>query len=146
MSIPDDPSTKKTIVEVITILRKLVRRCHQGRIKVQYKQNDKQGRYFGEGLQSISRVIRHTISSDYYHDIDISNAHPTFLAHYCHTKGINYTNLQSYITNREAYFQSLQQTNHFSRDEAKQFILAVTNGKEIPQEDVPNYPTQIIDY
>ena len=144
--IPDDPSTKKTIVEVITILRKLVRRCHQGRIKVQYKQNDKQGRYFGEGLQSISRVIRHTISSDYYHDIDISNAHPTFLAHYCHTKGINYTNLQSYITNREEYFQLLQQTNHLSRDEAKQFILAITNGKEILQEDVSNYPTEIIDY
>ncbi len=53
---------------------------YQHIIKVGYKQTHKDiGRYFAKGslsLQSLSKEVGHTISKDYYYDVDIVNAHP----------------------------------------------------------------------
>ena len=86
--IKSDSDENWTLDRVVTILKKIHRKCKGGIVKVSYKQNNKQGRYFGEGLQSIPRVVRHTISKVFYHDVDIKNAHPTFLAFYCKSKGL----------------------------------------------------------
>ena len=60
---------------------------NQYTIKVNYKKNHKYiGRFFAKGslsLQSLPREIRHTISKEYYYDIDIVNAHPEILYQYC---------------------------------------------------------------
>ena len=116
-----------TLDRVVTILKKILRKCKDGVVKVSYKQNGKQGRYFGEGLQSIPRVVRHTISKDFYHDVDIKNAAPTFLAHYCKTKGLEHTHLKRYVSDRETYFTLL----NVDRDTAKRLMLAIINGKRI---------------
>ena len=129
-----------TLDRVVTILKKILRKCKDGVVKVSYKQNGKQGRYFGEGLQSIPRVVRHTISKDFYHDVDIKNAHPTFLAHYCKTKGLEHTHLKRYVSDREAYFTLLG----IDRDSAKNLMLAIINGKIIKEDNT--YPVEIIDF
>jgi hypothetical protein len=58
--------------------------------KVGYKQTHKDiGRYFAKGpfsLQSLPKEVRHTISKDYYYDVDIVNAHPVILHQYCKQK------------------------------------------------------------
>ena len=142
--IKSDSDEDWTLDRVVTILRKILRRCKKGVVKVNYKQNNKQGRYFGEGLQSLPRVVRHTIAKDFYHDVDIKNCHPVVLAHYCKTKGLEHTHLKKYVSNREDYFSLLGDECGMDRDSAKSFILAMINGKVITDDD--NYPDEVIDF
>ena len=51
--VKSDSDEDWTLDRVLTILWKNLRKVKQGVVKVNYKQNDKQGRYFGEGHQSI---------------------------------------------------------------------------------------------
>ncbi len=78
---------------------------YQHIIKVGYKQTHKViGRYFAKGslsLQSLPKEVRHTISKDYYYDVDIVNAHTVILYQYCKKQGLSTPNLNEYIENRE---------------------------------------------
>ena len=91
----------------------------------------------GTGLQkrlvskNMSRRIRHTICKDSMVDIDMKNAHPTLLSWYCHKHGIKCEALDKYIKSRESMLQDLVNCRHITRDEAKKFLLAIMNGKQI---------------
>lgn len=104
----------------------------EGKTKITYKQVNSlldRSRWFSNGasLQNIPREIRHTISSQYYHDIDIVNAHPVLLQQICHNKGILCPNLDNYITNRNILFTELA----LDRDTCKKLTLSIMNGGKI---------------
>ena len=104
-------------------------------IKVNYKQNHKDiGRFFARGslsLQSLPREIRHTISKDYYHDIDIINAHPEILYQYCKRYNLETPNLREYIDNRQDILNEIMNKGNITKEEAKKLILSITNGGQI---------------
>jgi len=75
------------------------------KIKVKYIK-DEYGRsnpYKSYGLHNIRREIRHTISREYYEDIDIINAHPSILEQILKHNNINCYYLSDYINNRDKY-------------------------------------------
>lgn len=74
-------------------------------------------------LQSFKKQIRHTLSSHLYHDVDIVNAHPTFLEQYCRKEGWNCTNLKKYNKNREFFLKSVMDTCNVDRETAKNLLL-----------------------
>ena len=112
-----------------------------------YKQRNGFGRYWTAqtfGIQNMSRRIRHTICKDSMVDIDMKNAHPTLLSWYCHKHGIKCEALDKYIKSREPMLQDLVNCRHITRDEAKKFLLAIMNGKQINLQ--PGDPPWLISY
>ncbi len=113
-------------------------------IRVEYRQKDNIGRYLcggNLGLQTLTRRIRHTISRDYYHDVDIVNAHPNILLWLCRVNDIPCHFLEEYIDHRERVLKDIQKHGLFvwdmgtrtnipitTRTGAKQFVLAKING------------------
>lgn len=79
-------------------------------------------------LQSFARPIRHTLAHKYYDDIDIVNAHPTFLLQYCEKKGYDVKFLKKYVDNRDEKLSQLMSLNNITREHAKQVVLAILNG------------------
>lgn len=81
-------------------------------------------------LQELARPLRHTIARSIYYDIDIKNAHPTFLLQYCRNKGFNHPVLEQYVEgDREKFLHDLVKEGKVeSREEAKCLFLQVLNG------------------
>ena len=77
-------------------------------------------------------------------DIDMKNAHPTLLSLYCHKHGIKCEALDKYIKSRKPMWQDLVNRRHITRDEAKKFLLAIMNGKQINLQ--PDDPSWLISY
>lgn len=75
------------------------------------------------GLHNIRRQIRHTLAVDTMVDIDIENAHPTFLYQICKANDIECSNLGDYILNRQDYLNEVIQTYKVSRDNAKKLFI-----------------------
>ena len=101
-----------------------------------YKQRNGFGRYWTAetfGIQNMSRRIRHTICKDSMIDIDMKNAYTTLLSWYCHKHRIKCEALDKYIKSRD-----------ITRDEAKKFLLAIMNGKQINLQ--PGDPPWLISY
>jgi len=83
----------------------------------------------GRSLQGFPREIRHTISKEFYYDIDIKNAHPTFLLQYCERNDIQCRYLKDYITNRDTRIQEvIDAVPDTNREKIKKGVLALTNG------------------
>lgn len=80
-------------------------------------------------LQNISRRIRHTIARGLMVDLDIENAHPTFLLRLCGELDLVAPNLTRYIHDRNELIQTLLEDKIFScRDDAKRAFLTIING------------------
>jgi hypothetical protein len=112
-------------------------------VAVEYHQANSHGRFFAVGqlsLQSLIREIRHTISRKYYKDIDIKNAHPVFLLHFCDKLGLEAPYLKDYITNRENFLKSIYPEN---TNLAKKVVLAMLNGGTSDFKKVPNKPREL---
>jgi hypothetical protein len=127
----------------LSILKKYMKKVKNGRVQVTYKQSNKFGRYQANGslsLQNISRKIRHTIAKEFYHDVDVKNAHPVMLAHYCTERGIEHSELQNYIDKRDTYFDVLRQEQGMERDAAKTLMIEIINGGNI-SDDMPDLVT-----
>lgn len=86
------------------------------------------GRLFGtDSLQSIKRVIRHSIVREDCIDIDMVNAHPVILQQICISLGIKTPVLDKYISNREELLQELMNRFNLSREDAKTVPLCIIN-------------------
>ena len=95
---------------------------------------ERSGRFFADGslsLQNISRQMRHTIGGDYYHDLDIVNAHPIILQQICRNHNIPCENLDFYISNREELLCEICQVLNVKRDVAKKLLLEMINGSQL---------------
>ena len=112
---------------------KLLKKSTNGKVKTSYHQANgrNMGRYFADGgisLQSICREVRHTISSEYYNDVDIINCHPVILRFLCYQNKIECEKLNDYIENREKHIAELMADNEIDRDTAKMIFLSLING------------------
>lgn len=91
----------------------------------------KEGRMFSKSwsLQSLKKIIRHTLSRDIYYDIDMKNAHPHILSQYCGKNGISCPTLDEYVNDRENVVNSLIKIYpDVSYNEMKTLILTIING------------------
>jgi P4 family phage/plasmid primase-like protien len=123
---PVDSQTKKTL---FTLLKNMASEHEKSSfVQKEYKfaTGAMDGRmYTKNGLQGIAKVIRHTIGCDLYYDIDMDNAHPTILLHYCKRNNISPTTyLEQYISNRDSILSSMGP----NRDNNKQLLLSILNG------------------
>jgi len=107
--------------------KKYLELSRNGKVAVSYRQRKGVGRYNGVGsmsLQNITREIRHTVSDEYYIDIDVVNCHPTILKFICDNCGIACPILTKYVKDRAQFFKD----NNISKDVGKLAFLAVING------------------
>lgn len=119
------------------------------KVTYHYTARLKSGRRFAKNsLQGLSRKLRHTIAKSLYYDIDIVNAHPTFLLELCKKLEFKHPILEEYVTNREPLLQSWIGTDAgflyendrstkkkklvknivSDKDSAKKYFLRVING------------------
>jgi phage/plasmid-associated DNA primase len=112
----------------------------QGIIKTKYQVSELSKKYTKLGrlyavdsisLQSINKIIRHTIAADCNLDIDMQNAHPTIILSMCKKHKLDkskYYNLNKYITSREEILKSTMEELKIDRDQAKVEVLKCING------------------
>ena len=103
--------------------------------KVVYKQNNGKGRFYAIGslsLQSLCREIRHTISKEFYKDIDMVNCHPVLLEWLCKQNNFKCKYLSMYIANRDKYINS---------DPSKKtlFLIMTNEGSKINEERLTKF-------
>ena len=84
------------------------------------------GRYYGTkgSLETLEREVRGTLCREYYHDIDIVNAHPVILSQFAHMRGHDLPANENYVANRDQVLASINP----NRDEAKQEVIRVLYG------------------
>ena len=93
----------------------------------------KMGRWFcanGVGIQSLPRKLRHTICDGLYIDLDFKNCHPVILKTLCKTNYIECPHLINYIENREVLLTKWSKDLDVSKDDCKQYFLAMLNGNK----------------
>jgi len=101
------------------------------------------GRYYGHRklqLQNLSKTIRHTIAQERMVDVDIKNAHPTLLQWYCRKNDIPCEGLSYYIDNRDLCLEEISTLKGLDKDDVKQDLLAIINGRDKYEGQVDGYP------
>lgn len=122
--------------QAYTIVNNLCKSKQAGaEVRYAYSRNAQSGRRFAKNsLQSLCRVLRHTISKDIYYDIDVVNAHPTFLLDLCRRLDFHHPVLEAYVRDRDKKIQVWMgtETPHGppfdTRDKVKSAFLAIVNG------------------
>lgn len=135
----------------LTLLKKYVKKAQEGKGQVYqtyFQPTGDHGRRYSKNvsLQGLCRLIRHTISNDYYRDIDISNCHPVILEHYCKTNHIRCSNLSYYISNREKCLEEMMQSMEITREDAKQYYLKPINTEHPNQKLIDEYGVKVPDF
>lgn len=139
----DDDDNSEYHYDPKTILMKYLKNSKKTKdenirtITVSYKQTNKDiGRHFSVGslsLQSITRIIRKTISHEFYYDIDIKNCHPVLLLQYCEKNNIDCDRLKKFVKNRDIVYNSMMQIYQLNKCEVKKIFLKILNGGSIPK-------------
>ena len=107
-----------------------------GYIKVKYQKGktcDNIGRWYAEnglGLAPIKACIRHTICDDNWVDIDQVNSHPSILKQIMDKKEFSSPILNKCVNNRDELLKIVMEEEKLSRDNAKNAIISVINGKK----------------
>lgn len=106
-------------------------------IPIKYNKSSKYpskiGRWFckgGIGIQSLPRIIRHTICKDLWLDLDFKNCHPVILETLCKKHGIKCEYLSYYISNRNTLLQEWSKTLEMSQEDVKTIFLSALNGNK----------------
>lgn len=126
-----DYEWKNKLIDPMVICKKYLHRSRNGRCFVRYRQNNGIGRYCAIGsvsLQNLPKKIRHTISREFYIDIDIVNAHPIILLYMCKKNGFVCEYLEQYVNNRESLLKSLTFNGKVDMYKSKKVYLSFTNG------------------
>jgi hypothetical protein len=104
---------------------------------IKYKKSDnydnKIGRFFcnnGIGIQSLPRMIRHTICKGLYIDLDFKNCHPVILKTLCEYYEIECPYLKQYVENRDDILNDICSSLNINKDEAKYIYLCALNGNK----------------
>jgi hypothetical protein len=101
----------------------------------------------GVGLQLIRKEIRHTISEDYYIDLDIVNAHATILYQLMVYNNIPCEYLEKYINNRDKILYTIMEKYNTKRESAKNlFIMMLYGGTFVSWAEENNIYKKEIDF
>ena len=116
--------------ELLKNAKKYYKRLCKKNNTARYAQPNGTGRYFSKeyGLQGMKRELRHTIAQETMYDIDMQNAQPTFLLHYCKMHNLKAPCLEQYVENREGILKAISERLGLERSEAKKLLIAVING------------------
>ena len=137
-------------------LLKYIKNGKNGKVEVEYTQNEI-GRLnikvkgLKEGETCINQAImwrecKSALCSKYYSDLDMVNAHPTFLEHILKDKGYETPILSFYNQHREDFFSGMEKKG-LNRDKCKILIMRIFyNGSisafcednNISEKDIPN--------
>lgn len=130
-----DPSRGFSSIEdkktVLTILKRYYStKVSSSSIQYKFAKSINWGRKFsiGPSLQSINKVLRHTLSKDIYDDLDIANCHPIILLKYCTDKNLKCDILKDYIGNRDRYIEDLIIKFNITKEDGKKIFLSILNG------------------
>lgn len=84
------------------------------------------GRLYGTrgSLETLEKEIRGTVCEEFYHDIDMVNAHPVILEQFARRLGTPLKEVEHLIQNRDLYLTQVGGT----RDEAKEAIIKILYG------------------
>lgn len=119
---------------VLTALKRAVKAWALAQGKVFYRYGSAQadierGRLIASGgYQNFPKVIRATLASAHYHDVDIVNAQPTILLAIATAKGWPCKELASYVGDRNGWLHAVERGAGLSRDAAKELVLAILCG------------------
>ena len=100
------------------------------------------GRLYGTrgSLETLEREIRGTLCEEFYHDIDVKNAHPVILHQYAKTKySREMPAVKQYCDNRDACLNAISP----NRDEAKTAFLKVMYGGKCEYPFLANYEKEV---
>lgn len=117
-----------------TLAKNYLNKSINGKVNVLYRQRQGVGRFFAMkslSLQSLSKEIRHSICKGYI-DIDIENAHPTFLYYICKKMKIPHENLKKYVKNRDEILKEI------GKDKGKKVFLSLLNGGNKAYDELEN--------
>lgn len=138
-------------------LKKYISKCKEGKVEVEYIQNDI-GRLnikvkgLKEGETCISqplmwRECKSALCKDTYVDLDMVNAHPTFLEQVIIDKGLECPALSYYNSNRDKFFKKMEKKG-LSRDKCKVLLMRIFyNGSikafcednKLNEEEIPEF-------
>lgn len=124
-------TNNKNLYNMWVLSEKYLMKYNDDKIETEftYAKGKTEGRLYaksGLSLQSIQRRLRHTISRDYYYDIDIINCCPTILLQLCKNNKINCPILDLYVKKREAKINELIKINKgYARDFIKQVFISI---------------------
>jgi len=114
-------------------LTKYYESISNGQVKVEYCRN--YGSVWGRcnpkkslSLFTIRREVRHTISANYYTDIDIYCCHHVILHQICKPHGVPCDTLENYINNRDYHLETVQEMYSVDEDAAKNLFISLMNG------------------
>lgn len=89
------------------------------------------GRYWPTttGLTSLSKVIRHSIGSDYHIDLDIKNCHPVLLEFLANQYDVRTDTLSEYNRNRDKYYHLKEDVliGMYGGDVSNMFVQNIVN-------------------
>lgn len=125
---------KKTNYDFLLSLKKMIKTKGYNQVKYDNSKSMKdKGRLFAKNasLQNMPREIRASISYEYYHDIDMANAHPVILTQYCKKNDIECSILEEYVNNRESIINNIiSEYNSLNKSDVKTLFLSLMNGAE----------------
>ena len=123
----------------------------KGSVRVEYKLARSQagklgyGRLYGTrgSLETLEREIRGTLCEEFYHDIDMKNAHPVILHQFAKMKFMrNMPEVQKYCDNRDEYLKKISE----NRDTAKTAFLKVMYGEKCKYEFLAGYEKEVTSF
>jgi hypothetical protein len=100
------------------------------------------GRLYGTrgSLETLEREIRGTLCEEFYHDIDVKNAHPVILHQYAKMKySREMPAVKKYCDNRDACLNAISE----NRDEAKTAFLKVMYGGKCEYPHLAEYEKEV---
>lgn len=100
------------------------------------------GRLFGQkgSLETLKRECRGTICKDYYHDIDVVNAHPVLLVQFAKSKyDRDLPEVEKYIADRDSYLARISP----NRDDAKTEVIKVLYGGKTSYDFLHPFYTEV---
>ena len=91
-----------------------------------------------KGLQAFPSDVRAALASKYYWDVDMVNSQPVILLAKCKEFNWPHKYLEEYVLKRSIKLSELMDELQCTRDDAKQFCLAILFGSK-PYKNIPEY-------
>ncbi len=122
-----DKKNYKHIQDKKTVLTILLQRL-KGHKNNEFTYKSKNGERLipnGYSLCCMNKILRHTFVGKTHYDIDIVNAHPSFLLWYSRNSKWACKHLTDYVENRELFLQKVQNQLLIDREMSKDLVLSL---------------------
>jgi phage/plasmid-associated DNA primase len=116
----------KQIEDKKTVLTLIKKRLNNKYNQFTY-QSKNGGRLLPDGysLCLMNKILRHSLVGNLCYDLDISNAHPTFLLWIAKHNDKPCKHLENYVNNRNEFLDTIQDYYDFNMEQSKDFILSL---------------------